>query len=96
MRCRKIGATSTNAENRVAQINILQDHFTHISLYETAPEDECARAAAIYDCGKKNAPELTNAIQNDLRNSASATPVGVLSRHLYSPYFSLNVFWSNR
>jgi hypothetical protein len=31
MRCRQIGATSTNAENRVAQIDILQDIILHTS-----------------------------------------------------------------
>jgi hypothetical protein len=39
--------------------------------------DECAAAAEIYDCGKKKAPEMTDAIQNNLKNSAAAAPVGV-------------------
>jgi hypothetical protein len=53
----------------------------HLSLYLIAPADECARAAAIYDCAKKTAPEITNAIQKDLKNSLSAAPVGVMRRN---------------
>jgi hypothetical protein len=43
--------------------------------------DACAAAAEIYDCGKKNAPEMTSAIQENARNRAAAAPVGVRQTH---------------
>jgi hypothetical protein len=43
----------------------------------TASADECAAAAEIYDCGKKKAPEITNAIQDKMEKISSAAPVGV-------------------
>jgi len=47
-------------------------------LFPTASAaDECATAAEIYDCGKKKAPEMTSAIQENIQNSAAAAPVGV-------------------
>jgi hypothetical protein len=40
--------------------------------------DACAAAADIYECGKKKAPALTSAIQDNLKNAAAvAVPVGV-------------------
>jgi hypothetical protein len=39
--------------------------------------DECSAAAEIYDCGKKKAPEMTDAIQNNLKTKVAAVPVGV-------------------
>jgi hypothetical protein len=38
--------------------------------------DACAAAAEIYDCGKKKAPDMTSAIQENARNRAAAA-VGV-------------------
>jgi hypothetical protein len=54
------------------QFQLKNHHFPTAS---TA--DACAAAAEIYDCGKKNAPDMTSAIQENFQNSAAAAPVGV-------------------
>jgi hypothetical protein len=37
--------------------------------------DECARAAEIYQCGKENAPLVTNAVQSGLTDLSSKPKV---------------------
>jgi hypothetical protein len=37
-----------------------------------ASSDDCTRAAGIYECGKKNAPGLTDAIQNQLKSDRAS------------------------
>jgi hypothetical protein len=46
-------------------------------LFLAASADECARAAEVYECGKKKAPSLTNAIQQQLTSELSS-PVAVM------------------
>jgi hypothetical protein len=36
-----------------------------------APADECVRAAEIYECGKKKAPDVTDAIQRQMTSDLS-------------------------
>jgi hypothetical protein len=75
-RCRQTWASLTNAEIQVVQY-VNMHKFLLKNLPPTASADECAAAAEIYDCGKKKAPELTSAIQENVRNKAAAAPVGV-------------------
>jgi hypothetical protein len=42
--------------------------------------DECDAAVEIYDCGKKKAPEITNALQETLTNLSLAAPSSEVSR----------------
>ena len=53
--------------------------------------DACAAAAEIYDCGKKKAPEMTSAIQENLQKSAAAAPVGVRQKFLLICLISLKL-----
>jgi hypothetical protein len=48
-----------------------------------ASADECARAAEIYECGKKKAPSLTNAIQQQLTSDRSSPPAVMLNYKIY-------------
>lgn len=46
-------------------------------MIEIGEESECAKAAAIYQCGREKAPMVTNAIQFGLSNKSALT--GVIS-----------------
>jgi hypothetical protein len=49
--------------------------------------DACSVAAGIYDCGKKKAPIVTDAIQNSLIKSSSAVQANVRScRNFMKPH----------
>jgi hypothetical protein len=41
----------------------------------SAGNDECARAADIYQCGREKAPDVTNALQNELTPSSTVFTV---------------------
>jgi hypothetical protein len=46
-------------------------YFSIISKIKLAPADECLRAAEIYECGKKKAPGVTDAIQRQMTGDLS-------------------------
>jgi hypothetical protein len=74
-RCRNIWAMSKNVE--IVKISSLHVDLFKIILPPTASSaDECDAAVEIYDCGKKKAPEITNALQEILTNISSAAPRG--------------------
>jgi hypothetical protein len=70
-------------------------HLTLISSSispSASTKDECARAADIYDCGKKNAPVMVNSIQKSIQKSlAVSDPGGVMSKCFC--FFCFQLFW---
>jgi len=40
--------------------------FKNSCFFQKVEEEQCAKAAEIYQCGKEKAPEVTSAIQNSL------------------------------
>jgi hypothetical protein len=53
--------------------NALKQLFIFV-FFVKAPGDECQRAAGIYDCCKKKAPEITDEIQRQLTADLSNPP----------------------
>jgi len=37
-------------------------------MFEGSAEEQCARAAKIYQCGKEKAPNMTSALENAIGN----------------------------
>jgi 3-polyprenyl-4-hydroxybenzoate decarboxylase len=77
MKCRKTWTFLTNAEIQVTRLcKTTRPQSSIIILKPTASSaDECTAAAEIYDCGKKKAPEIMDAIQDNLKKKSAAVPV---------------------
>jgi hypothetical protein len=75
MRCKPILAALMNAETQ----QLLNPNMFECSISSSikATADEWTRAAGIYECVKKNAPGLTDAIQKQLTTDHS-TPAFVI------------------
>jgi hypothetical protein len=90
--CRKTWAWSTNAEIRQVVRCSLFIPLHSIDPYPLSSKvsaDACSVAAGIYDCGKKKAPIVTDAIQNSLIKSSSAVQANVRScRNFMKPQYA--------
>ena len=76
--CRQILAMLMNVETqqvfgkRISNNTVMQ-LFVFVFI-KKAPGDECQRAAGIYECCNKKAPEITNEIQRQLTADLSNPP----------------------
>jgi hypothetical protein len=66
-----------------------------VAFFKAPGDDECQRAAGIYECGKKKAPGITDEIQKQLTNDRSNPPAPAVIQngtHLCLVLTSINFY----